>query len=151
MINQHISQIIQRDLSKAKDELHLYTNQDTIWKVVPGISNSAGNLCLHLVGNLRHFIGAELGHTGYVRNRDLEFSQKEVDLKELDALIDITLAEVGKALEQMDHTTLSKEFPKDIGGVKRDTLFVLLHLLSHLNYHLGQSNYHRRIVSSLEM
>jgi Protein of unknown function (DUF1572) len=151
MIRLHLQTILERDLLKLKEELHQYSSPGTIWVVAPGISNCAGNLSLHIAGNLRHFIGAVLGKTGYVRDRDLEFTQKDVTLAQLDALIDTTIAEVTNTLKQLDPAILTSEFPKEVGGLKRDTLFVLLHLMSHLSYHLGQINYHRRIVSSLEM
>jgi len=151
MINHDISQILIRDLNKLKEELNLYPDNQSMWKVIPGTSNTGGNLSLHLAGNLRHFIGAVLGNTGYIRERDLEFSTKDVELKELISQIDITISEVNNALENLDPAVLSQEFPKEIGGMKRDTGFVLLHLMSHLSYHLGQINYHRRIVTSLKM
>ena len=56
----------------------LYKNEEDVWKIKEGISNSAGNLTLHLLGNLNHFIGATLGNTGYVRERDKEFSLKNI-------------------------------------------------------------------------
>ncbi len=151
MILQNISEIIQRDLNKVKEELRQYNNTSDLWRVIPGISNSGGNLCLHLAGNLRHFIGAELGNTGYVRERDLEFIQKDLDTRFLIELTDITMAEVTSTLKQLDPARLTDDFPKEIGGIRRDTRYVLLHLMSHLGYHLGQINYHRRIVSSLQM
>lgn len=151
MILPNISEIIQRDLNKVKEELRQYNNTSDLWRVVPGISNSGGNLCLHLAGNLRHFIGAELGNTGYVRERDLEFSHKDLDSGFLIDLTDITLAEVSSTLNQLDSARLTDSFPKEFAGIRRDTQYVLLHLMSHLAYHLGQINYHRRIVSSLQM
>ncbi|MDQ3051010.1 MAG: DinB family protein [Bacteroidota bacterium] len=151
MTVQHISEIIQRDLNKIKEELLQYKNSRDLWYVIPGISNSGGNLCLHLAGNLRHFIGAVLGNSGYSRERELEFSQKDLDMDFLIQLIDTTMVEVKSTLEQLDPGRLPEAFPKDIGGINRDTHYALLHLMSHLGYHLGQINYHRRIISSLQM
>jgi uncharacterized damage-inducible protein DinB len=147
MFHLYVSTILERDLNKLKEEIHQYNNQDDLWKVVPGIANSGGNLILHLVGNLRHFIGAVLGNTGYVRNRDLEFSTKNTSVAELDAMIEITIVEITTTLQQLDPLVLGKEFPKEVGGMKRDTAYILLHLLAHFSYHLGQVNYHRRIIS----
>lgn len=118
---------------------------------MPGISNSAGNLSHHLAGNLRHFIGAVLGNTGYIRDRELEFSSQHANVKLLQALIDSTISEITPVLDQLDTEKLSEEFPKEISGIKRDTLFVLFHLITHLSCHLGQINYHRRMISTHEM
>lgn len=148
MMIQDMKTVLLRDLERLQQELHLYSNPSTIWQIAPGTSNSAGNLSLHLVGNLRHFIGNELGKSGYVRQRDQEFSLKNVNLSELDQLIAICSSEVSAALDSLDPADLKKEFPKDVGGIKRDTSFVLLHLLGHFSYHLGQINYHRRIIES---
>ena len=151
MINSDISQILERDLNKLKEELLAYPDAGMIWLLIPGISNSAGNLALHLAGNLRHFIGAELGHTGYIRDRDKEFTQKDVPLPDIIKLIDLTIAEVSKTLEQLDPSALTNQFPKEVGGMKKETQFILLHLLAHLTYNLGQINYHRRILSAHKM
>ena len=150
MFHLDVMALYERELKKLKEELNLYNNQEDLWKLVPGTANSAGNLILHLVGNLRHFIGAVLGNTGYVRQRDQEFSDKNVDKRDLEALIDVTILEVNATLSKLDPAVLTQDFPKEIGGVKRDTMFVMLHLLAHLNYHLGQVNYHRRFISSPE-
>ena len=150
MFHLYVMSLYERELKKLKEELNLYHNQEDLWKIAPGTTNSAGNLILHLAGNLRHFIGAELGNTGYVRQRELEFSEKNVAKEDLDALIDVTIKEVNNTLSNLDPAILNKDFPKEIGGVKRDTTFVMLHLLGHLNYHLGQVNYHRRFISSPE-
>ena len=83
MLQQSLSQIFTRDLTKLKGELSAYTNEADLWKVTDGISNSAGNLTLHLLGNLNHFMGATLGNTGYVRNRDAEFALKDVPREQL--------------------------------------------------------------------
>ena len=82
MLNQTLTIILTRDLQKLKSELELYTNESSIWKVDKGISNTAGNLCLHLVGNLNTYIGETLGHTGYIRNRDAEFALKNISRQE---------------------------------------------------------------------
>ena len=70
---QTLSSFFRKDLSKLIGEIDLYKNETDLWKIKDGISNSGGNLTLHLIGNLNHFIGATLGNTGYVRERDKEF------------------------------------------------------------------------------
>ncbi|MBL0341414.1 MAG: DUF1572 family protein [Bacteroidetes bacterium] len=144
----YIKSILIRDLNKLQEELHLYKDTAEMWTLVPGTTNSAGNLALHLIGNLRHFIGNELGQSGYVRNRDEEFSSKGVAISEIDQLIQACIEEISKALDTTTPEILTQIFPKDVGGLKRDTEYVLLHLLAHFSYHLGQINYHRRMKST---
>lgn len=138
--------LFERDLRKLREEMNLYADESKIWVVQEGISNSAGNLCLHLLGNLNHFIGAILGHSGYVRQRDDEFSLKDIPLGILTAQIDATIAVVQEALSGLLDTDLEGNYPEQKHGetVKMD--FMLLHLLGHLSYHLGQINYHRRLI-----
>lgn len=137
-----------RDLGRLKDELHGYSNESDMWQLVPGTTNSAGNLALHLIGNLRHFIGNELGKSGYVRKRDDEFNLKNILLSDLDSLIKVCSDEVAAAFDNNDQSVLSQEFPKEVSGQIRHTSFALLHLLGHFSYHLGQINYHRRFITS---
>ncbi|MCW5906429.1 MAG: DUF1572 family protein [Chitinophagales bacterium] len=148
MVQQAVAQIIERDLLKLKEELLLYTNEEVVWHTAKGISNSAGNLCLHLIGNLNHFIGATLGGTGYVRNRPAEFETKYVPRETLLKEIDNTLAIVKNTMQQVTDEELQKEFPLELAGKKYLTGFFLLHLTTHLSYHLGQINYHRRLLAA---
>ena len=90
MINQLIN-IFSRDLNKLKEEISLYKDENSLWIVKGDISNSAENLCLHLIGNLNHFIGATLGNSGYVRTRELEFSSKNCSREEMLKSVDQTI------------------------------------------------------------
>ena len=141
-----ILEIFERDLKKLSDEISAYGEEALIWKTVDGISNSAGNLCLHVCGNLRHFIGATLGHDGYVRNRDAEFSKTNVPREKLLAEIEAASRAVNKALSSMGNEMWNKEYPLNVLGEIRSTEYFLIHLVAHFNYHLGQINYHRRLV-----
>lgn len=76
MLTQTLRTIFRRDLEQLKKEIDLYEREDRIWCVDKNIANSAGNLCLHLIGNLNAFVGTELGHTGYVRDRPWSFRPK---------------------------------------------------------------------------
>ena len=142
-----VSEILERDLQKLAEEIAGYTNESLIWKIMPGISNSAGNLCLHLCGNLQHFIGAVLGGSGYIRNRDAEFSQKDIPREKLLLEIQETKNVVRETLMKLDPSLVTKNFPQDVLGKAHTTEFFLIHLIAHFNYHLGQVNYHRRLVS----
>lgn len=138
-------ELFDRELQKLLDEVKAYPQEENLWKTQGAIANSGGNLILHLVGNLRHFIGHGLGKTDYVRQRDLEFSQQHIPLKELEAAVLKTKEEVHEALSQMSEAQLEEDYPLEKRGEKVNARFMLCHLLTHLNYHLGQLNYHRRM------
>jgi hypothetical protein len=135
-----------RDLKKLKVEIESYKNEQNIWRIEGNIANTAGNLCLHLVGNLNTYIGKELGGTDYVRNRDLEFSQKDVSQKELIQKIEQTIEVVDKSLAKLTDEVLEKEYALLVYETKSSTGYMLGSLLAHLGYHLGQINYHRRLL-----
>lgn len=139
-------ELYDRDLSKLKEEIALYGDEANLWKTDGEIANSAGNLTLHLIGNLRHFFGAVLGETGYVRDRDKEFSDGGVSRADLLAGVDQAAADVNATLEKLTADDLAKEYPIEVFGHQMTTEFFLVHLATHLNYHLGQINYHRRIL-----
>ena len=138
--------LYKRDLEKLKQELSQYEHENCIWETSGNISNSAGNLCLHLVGNLNTYIGAELGGTNYVRNRPLEFSQKNIPRAELIEMVEATSKLVLDTLQKLREDDLSKEYPKLVFDTKMTTGYFLMHLAVHLGYHLGQINYHRRML-----
>jgi len=146
MLKESLLEIFERDLNKLKDEMGLYKDENSLWIVKKDISNSAGNLCLHLIGNLNHFIGATLGNSGYVRNRESEFSLKNVPREKLINEIEKTIEVVNKTLQSLSAEDFEKDFPLEKHGKIVKTDFMLLHLITHFNYHLGQINYHRRLI-----
>lgn len=129
-----------------KEEISLYKNEDDLWKVQGEIKNSGGNLALHLIGNLNHFIGSILGKTGYVRNRDVEFSLKNIPKEKLIEEINSMKELVINVLNKISDAELDQNFPQEFQGKTRLLSEVLLILITHLNYHLGQINYHRRMI-----
>ncbi|MCZ6701959.1 MAG: DinB family protein [Ignavibacteria bacterium] len=143
-----LSKLFQRDLEKLKSEITSYKNEKKMWDVTREIKNSAGNLCLHICGNLQHFIGATLSNSGYKRNRDAEFSRKNVPVEELIKEIDKTLEIVTETLKNFEEEKLSEIYPINVFGKEMTTGFFLAHLTTHLNYHLGQINYHRRLLDA---
>lgn len=144
-----LSRLFERDLSKLKEELMAYEEESRLWEVKGDIINSGGTLCLHLCGNLKHFIGAVLGNSGYVRERDREFNDRNVPRADMAKNIDETLAVVTQTLESFDPEKLNDEFPLRVfQGKPMSNQFFLMHLSSHLTYHLGQVNYHRRILEA---
>lgn len=146
MLIESFKSLIVRDLLKLKQEVESYKDESKLWVIDAGISNSAGNLCLHLLGNINHFIGATLGNTGYVRNRDLEFSQKNIPVEVLAAQIDDTVGAAENTFDKMTTTSLDQEYPLVFNNQKLTTEQMLVNIVSHLNYHLGQINYHRRLL-----
>ena len=142
-----IISLFERDLSKLIEEINLYKTEEDLWIVKEGISNSGGNLALHLVGGLDHFIGAILGNTGYVRERDKEFSQKNIPAEQIVDDINKTIVVIKNTLSLLSAEDLEKEFPVQFNIKNPSTSYVLLYLLTHLSYHLGQVNYHRRLTS----
>ncbi|MDZ4844187.1 MAG: DinB family protein [Chitinophagales bacterium] len=144
MIASSFSEIILRDLEKFKEEIRLFP-EDHLWTVQGEIKNSAGTLALHLTGNLKHFIGAVLGNTGFVRQRDKEFSDKTISKETLLAGLDETAVIVKKTLSELTDEQVMQIYPLEKFKEASTTLFVLTHLTAHLNYHLGQVNYLRRM------
>lgn len=137
-----------RDLNRLKKEIASYTDECNLWLTDKNISNSAGNLCLHLIGNLNTYIGKELGGTNYARNRDAEFSMKNIPRPALLEKIEDTILIVGQTLEHLGEEKLKMEFPVLVFEKKTSTEYMLIHLTTHLAYHLGQINYHRRLLDS---
>jgi hypothetical protein len=148
MLTESLKTLFNRDLNQLKIEIESYQNESNIWTIQKGIANSAGNLCLHLVGNLNTYIGAEFGKTGYIRNRPLEFSLKDIPRAELLSKIQETIVVVDNALNTISEEELKKEYPLLVFENKTSTEFMLIHLTTHLAYHLGQINYHRRLLES---
>ena len=143
-----LQKLFKRDLEKLKQEINAYHNESNLWIIDKGIANSAGNLCLHLVGNLNTYIGAEFGKTGYVRDRDLEFSQKNISKIQLVKMIDDTITVVATGLDKLKEEDLESEYPLLVFKEKTSTGYFLIHLAVHLGYHLGQVNYHRRLLDN---
>lgn len=142
-----IATILVRDLRTLKRELDAFKDERHIWRTAPGITNSAGTLTLHLAGNLRHFVGAQLGKTGYVRDRDAEFARRDVPRADLLKEIDAAIADVERCVPKQSDKDLARPYPIPVGGVTVATGDFLTHLATHLTYHLGQLDYLRRFSS----
>lgn len=150
MLKESLKALFTRDLNKLKLEIESYKDEKVIWLIDKSVLNSAGNLCLHLIGNLNTFVGAELGKTGYVRDRPLEFSLKDVPRTELVNKIEATIVVVSSAIDGLTEQDMNAEYPlvKVVEG--GSTIgFMLIHLSTHLAYHLGQINYHRRLLDKI--
>src|SRR4051812_34758040 len=128
MIKESLTEIFERDLHKLITEINAYKDENNLWVIKEGISNSAGNLCLHLIGNLNHFIGAVLGNSGYVREREKEFSLKNIAREELISNLEKTIVVVKNSLSKLPAEDLEKNFPIEVFGKPMTTGFMLLHL-----------------------
>ncbi|MEN5231615.1 DUF1572 family protein [Sphingobacterium faecium] len=146
MLINTLKTLFNRDLNKLITEVKQYKSEADIWKINGLINNSAGNLCLHLVGNLNTYIGKELGKTGYLRNRESEFSSKDIPRLELIQMVENTIEMINQTLDHFDENLLDAEYPILVLDNKTSTEFFLVHLTTHLAYHLGQVNYHRRLL-----
>jgi uncharacterized damage-inducible protein DinB len=139
--------LLLRDIAAVRREIESYPDDESVWELVEGISNSGGTLALHLCGNLSHFVGATLGNTGYVRNRDVEFSQRGISRAALSEQLTATETAIRSTLGSLPDEKLHEGYPIAVGGVTAPTGIFLMHLATHLAYHLGQIDYHRRITS----
>lgn len=149
MENEIILQLFKRDLTKLRNEIEMYPSDESLWMRLPGTINSGGNLCQHLIGNLRTYVGLTLGNVSYVRDRDAEFALRMFTQTELLAEVENLLTIVMESVAGLSENQLKAEFPRAVLDMfpEQSTALILMHLLTHLSYHLGQINYHRRWVS----
>jgi hypothetical protein len=148
MLKDTLAQIYERDLMKVIQEISSYQNEQDLWIIADGITNSGGNLALHLIGNINHFFGAALGNTGYERKRDAEFADRNVSRAEIIDGLEKAINVMKDALAGLSEEDLQAEFPGGFRDTPQKTETVVIYMLSHLNYHLGQINYHRRLLAS---
>ncbi len=149
MVRDSVKLMLMRDLRGAVDQIAAYPDDESLWIVKPGISNSGGVLALHVAGAVRHFIGSIIGESGYVRDRDAEFASRDRSRKEVRAVLESAIAEVRSALDSATDVQIADAFPIPFGAaqVQASTSDVLIHMAVHLAYHLGQIDYHRRLLT----
>lgn len=146
MMEKALYDLFIRDLDRLRVELDGYTEEEVLWIKVEGINNSGGNLIMHLCGNLRHFIGAVLNNSGYKRDREFEFNGRKT-IEEMKEDIEETKSAIHAYFSHNEKVALNQNYPIEVFGYPMTNVFFLVHLQGHLNYHLGQVNYHRRILS----
>ncbi len=139
--------LFDRELTKLSNEIQAFQLESNLWVVQGKITNSAGNLCLHLVGNLNAFIGQKLGGTSYVRDRKFEFEGKGVSRADLHTMIEETKGVIARTFENLKEDDLSAPYPEQVMGFEMTMGYFIAHLLSHFSYHLGQINYLRRMLA----
>jgi len=135
-----------RDIRKLVEEINLFRNEENLWETHGSVKNSSGNLALHIIGGTNYLIGSTLARTGYVRNRDQEFLQKGVPRKDLVAQLEALIPMISETLNALTPEQMEAEYPLIFDGAKRPVSYILVQLLLHLNYHLGQVNYLRRML-----
>ena len=136
-----------RDLTRLRQELEAFPDTASLWVTGPGVANAAGTLALHLEGNLRDFIGRQLGGIDYTRDRPAEFSTRGVAKEELLARIDAVAASIPAVVAGLSEPALDAVYPEAVLGRPWKTRQFLMHLSGHLNYHLGQIDYLRRLTT----
>jgi hypothetical protein len=142
-----VTTLLVRELEGFKRELDLFPDDESIWRTMPGVTNSAANLALHVAGGLQHLVGAVLGRTSYVRDRDAEFSRRGGTRAEVSAELDRAVVVVREILPRLPQHALDAEFPEPVLGVKFRTGIFLLHLCAHAAFHLGEAGYLRRLLA----
>lgn len=145
----HLRSVMLRDLRALRRELEAYPSDAAVWAVPAGIENSGGTLVLHLVGNLRTYVGLGIGGIAYERDRPREFAARGIPRATLLEELDITIESVDTAMRALTEEQLAAEFPMPLGAGYLNTQEFLLHCAVHLTYHLGQVDYHRRISTGL--
>ncbi len=148
-MQQSLFQLFQRDIQKLYKEIELYQEESQLWEILEGTNNSGGNIALHLIGNLNSYFGRNLGNTGYVRNREAEFGNKNIPKEILLKSIEEVNQVVSKVLSTLNDSQMKAIYPENVLGYEMTTEYFLIHLHGHLAYHTGQINYHRRFVNQI--
>ena len=147
MTPEYVARVLARDVNAVRRELEAYPDEASVWALPPGVANSGGTLALHIAGNLQHFFGAVLGGSSYKRDRAAEFAKRNVPRSALIVELEAAIVGVGLGMSQVSEARLAEEFPEAIAGHRIVTGEWLIHLVSHTGYHLGQIDYHRRLVT----
>lgn len=141
------STLLQRELNTFAREIELFPDDELVWCVVPGVTNSAGNLAQHIVGNLHHFVGAILGQTGFVRDREAEFATRGRPRADVARDLRETAAMIARVLGGRTLGDFPEAYPLEYQGLRLPTSVFLVHLEVHLAFHLGQAGYLRRALT----
>ncbi len=145
-ITNELAALFSRDLAKFSKQIESFPSDELLWQTLPGVINSAGNLALHIEGNLSEFVGRQLGGLPYQRNRDLEFSSKEGSRAELAARLEKLRESIPAIIEALKADQLEEEYPQVVLDRPMSIGEFLIHLYGHLNWHLGQVDYLRRLL-----
>jgi uncharacterized damage-inducible protein DinB len=144
---QGLRRLLVRELAAFTREVELFPDDASLFRTLPGVTTSAGNLALHVCGNLKHFVGAVLGGTGYVRNREAEFASRSGSREQLVRELRETIEAVTTALGRLPEDALARPYPQPVAELQLPCGLFLMHLAVHLSFHLGQAGYLRRTVT----
>lgn len=147
MLRSSVRAVLLRDIAAVRRSVEAYPDDASVWAERDGLPNVAGTIVLHLAGNLQHFVGVVLGGRAYHRDRPAEFSRRNVPRAELLADLAATELAISETLATLPEASLAQPFPETIAGNVLTTGAMLVHLATHLAYHLGQLDYHRRVVT----
>jgi hypothetical protein len=148
MLTRELAALFARDLTRLQQEIAAFSGDQALWQAVPGVTNPAGNLVLHLEGNLREYIGRQLGGIAYTRQRGLEFSQQGFTCEDLAARAAQLSATIPGVIASLTEEQLNAEFPERVAGSPLSSRQFLFSIYGHLNYHLGQIDYIRRVLTA---
>ncbi|HKD17738.1 MAG TPA: DinB family protein [Thermoanaerobaculia bacterium] len=146
-LGKNLAILLVRELETFEREIDLFGDDERIWSMAPGCPNSAANSALHVAGNLRHYVGAVLGSTGYVRDRDREFRRRSGSRSDVKAELRAAIRDVAAILPVLTDAVFAMDFPEPVNGLRLRTDRFLMHLCAHAAYHLGQADYARRVVT----
>ncbi len=146
-LSQELAELYRRDITRVRQQLEAFPDDGSVWKKAPNCANAPGNLALHLEGNLREYIGRQLGQIPYQRHRDAEFIPQSISAAEVAA----RFIELGDAIPAviaaLSDEALATDYPEKVLGKPLSTREFLIHSLGHLTYHNGQIDYSRRIIT----
>jgi len=147
MLAHELAALYTRDLTRLVQEISAFPDTATLWQTRAGITNSAGNLALHLEGNLREYIGRQLGNIDYRRDRPREFNDSGVEQSALIARLTAVRDEIPRVVAGLSDEALDATYPEPHNGEPLSSRQMVIHLAGHLNYHLGQIDYLRRVLT----
>jgi len=148
MLRSTVKAVLLRELAAVRRSVEAYPDERTLWKEVTGIANTGGTLVLHLNGNLQHYLGAVLGGSGYVRDRAAEFASRGVARGELLAGVAAAERAIEIGIDAVRDDQLGAPYPEEVAGRQVAIGDFLVHIATHLAFHLGQLDYHRRMVTA---
>ena len=146
-MSEEVRRLLARELAAFEREVLMFPDDESLFRTLPGVTNSAGNLALHVCGNLKHFVGAVLGETGYARNREAEFAARSGRREDVARELRETREVVSATLARLPKEALERTYPKPVGELTLPCGLFLVHLAVHLGFHLGQAGYLRRAVT----
>jgi len=146
-VSKNLAALFRRDLSRLTQQIEAFPNDGALWQTLPGATNSTGNLALHIEGNLREYVGRQLGKLPYTRERPREFTLNGIGREELRSRIAELVLSIPRIIEDLSPEEMATEYPEAVLGTPVSTQQFLIHLYGHLNWHLGQVDYLRRIIT----